>query len=111
VLGNVVGAGVAVGLPLVIAAFRGLGDEAVPLEKRMTALTEALSAVKAAAELQALSIDEVTKRYGTADAAVQQLIASTARLAVDQAWRRFRNWNQHSASSPIRPSSRLLRTA
>lgn len=85
VLGSVVGAGVAVGLPLIVSAFRNMGDEAVPLEERMKSLTEALNAVKEAAELQSMSIDELTKRYGENDAAVQQLIASTARLAVDQA--------------------------
>lgn len=85
VLGSVIGAGVAIGLPLVATALRGLRDESVPLEDRLKALTDALNAVKSAAELQAMGIDEPTARYGRADVAVQQLIASTARLATDQA--------------------------
>jgi hypothetical protein len=84
-LGAIVGAGVAIGIPLVTAAFKGMRDESVPLEGRLKTLTEALNAVKEAAELQAMSVEALTERYGAADAQVKTLVASIAQLAVDQA--------------------------
>jgi hypothetical protein len=89
-------AGVAIGavvaaLPLLITALGGAGDESVSLEDRMTALTDALGKVKQAAELQGMSIDELTARYGDAGEAVQKLIDGIAQLAVDEAARSVRD--------------------
>jgi hypothetical protein len=71
-------------------ALGAAGDESVSLEDRMTALTDALGKVKQAAELQGMSIDELTARYGGAGEAVRKLIAGNAQLAVDEAARSVR---------------------
>jgi hypothetical protein len=66
-------------------------DEAVPLEDRLRVLAEALSAVREAAEVQSMSIDQLTERYGTPDLAAQKLVASIAHVSVDQANRAIRD--------------------
>lgn len=86
-LGAVLGAGVAIGIPLVTAAMAAMGRETESLEDRLKALATSTDAVKAAQRDAELTAQQLIATYGAATAEVRSLIEAQATLARDNALR------------------------
>lgn len=90
VLGAVMGAVVAIGIPLA-ANFLGIGEEAEDLGKSIKELNGALSDYYDAVEAANIPTSELIEKYGTAAGAAQRLLAQLAQIAKLDAASELRN--------------------
>lgn len=79
VLGAVMGAVVAVGVPLTRVLIENAGAS-VDLEEKIEALEQAVSEYSTAVELAVVPTDELRKKYGAATEAAQEFISALAQL-------------------------------
>lgn len=79
-LGAVMGAVVAIGVPLA-AAFLGAGKEAGTLKERMDALNSAVKEYESAIENASLTTAELVEKYGAATGAAREFLAALVDIA------------------------------
>lgn len=84
-LGAVVGAGVAIGIPVLTAAFGELGEEAVDLDEALGDAEKALSALADVIDLRKKSVAELRQEFAGTREEIDAMVGAMAQIAADKA--------------------------
>jgi hypothetical protein len=88
-IGAVIGAGAAIGIPLLTIAMRDNGVEAATLTEQIDALTQAVSALESANEAAAASTSDLSRAYGLDAEQAQRFLAVRTEIARIEAERKL----------------------